>query len=160
MRTTVSNKSQACTHSASPSVIRGRRNVFLIECIVKVRSWHIVWLTVLKKGSITQYETCKFKGFKMWESCSLTDLLCVTLGRLCVTEFSYHHNDSLSILVNNFPKSLSAIMLCVMTEDVQNIAHKWVRNDICIINLLLFICGRHKWWHHYVTAQCSIGVTK
>lgn len=121
MRTNVSNKSQACTHRASPSAIRGRRNVFLIECIVKVRSWHVLTTKhfygpkcCYKNGQSHNMRCANLKALKCekvvhWLIC------CVSPSAGCVTEFSYHHNDSLSILVNNFPKSLSAII--VMCDD-------------------------------------------
>ena len=81
------------------------------------------------------------------------------LGGRRVTRSSYRRYDSLSILVHNFLKSLSAIMFHVMTANVPNTAHKWVRNDICIINLLLYICGRHEWCQSYVMPRCFMRVT-
>lgn len=54
---------------------------------------------------------------------------------------------SLSIL-----RLLWAIMLNVMTANVQNISCEWARSDMCIINVLSQICGRHKCCQPYVTA--------
>lgn len=85
---------------------------------------------------------------EMWVS-EKADVYSVEI--LYVTQASYQHCDFLSTLGHNFLNLLSEIMLHVMTASTPNIACKWVRSDICIINLLSYICGRHKWCQRYVT---------
>lgn len=58
----------------------------------------------------------------------------------------------------NFLSLLSKIMWRGMTANNSDIACMWVRSDICIINPLSYICGRHKWCQCYATHH-SIGVT-
>lgn len=129
-----------------------------VRCVLLFRVFQSSWLWmwdmrknmyfVVSFGELVEEFPSHTYWHGMWVS-EEADVCSVDI--LYVTQASHQHCDFLSILAHNFLNLLSEIMLHVMTASTPNIACKWVRSGICIINLLSYICGRHKWCQRYVT---------